>query len=480
MLASEPSAAVDPQRTETLRATIRRPQQLEPKCQIIVTEEEGRAKDFSCKKRRKLDSAEALTQSMSTQLPSSENVNTLDFPREQERYKRLDGSADKLPHHLEKLVDEFRTQYSLYAKNGPCSQMLKASGTEENVLGRSVIFVHGRTGEPVEVRRCRIHANIFAVVIDGPSLPQSCIIRPYPRATGVRGISACMVWKGLEGVERGFLIFKLVGGYSFTNTEGKGRKELLDFQNRFKELTSDPFVRVATKPTMPRIARSPTDASPSKEPKNAGIVGKVQRMDKSKFPALRAGQLRRGTGDKTAFKGPERELIDLSEGVDALAGVVGTVKNEELASSSVLERNPQQTAISTKFTGSTTSFSQDTAVTRLSTGDLSFVPSLYTPKRESPLLCFKNDSNKITRMRPFFICDTMGKLFLQADVAGLVRKSDEETALSLTIPGTERPLVIPNKDEESFKELVAAIGNSQCWNESEGTASCRVEVRRYI
>jgi hypothetical protein len=226
-------------------------------------------------------------------------------------------------------------------------------------------------------------------------------------------------------------------------------------------LASNAFVQVTIKATMPRIARSPTGASPNREPKNAGTIDKVQRTDKSNFPGLGAELLQRDRGDEAAFKGSDRELVDLTEDVDVLIGMAGTVKNEELASSPISELTPQQAAISTKATGFATSADQDITVTRLSTGSLQLVPCLSIPKRESTLFCFNNDSNEITRMRPFATCDTVGKIFPQADVAGLVRKLDEETALYLTILGTERLLIVPSKDDESFKELVEAIGNVQ-------------------
>lgn len=63
-----------------------------------------------------------------------------------------------------------------------------------------------------------------------------------------------------------------------------------------------------------------------------------------------------------------------------------------------------------------------------------------------------------------------------------MRRSDVEAALSLTIPGYSGLLVIPNKDEDSFKELVYAITDAQCWQKGrkgQESVACTVEVRRY-
>jgi hypothetical protein len=90
---------------------------------------------------------------------------------------------------------------------------------------------------------------------------------------------------------------------------------------------------------------------------------------------------------------------------------------------------------------------------------------------------FTNDSDEIKRTRRFGTCNSVGKLFLQAEIGGLVQKSDEEAALSLVVSGTKR-LVVPNKDDESFKELIEAIASAEIWKEQEGV-ECRVEVRAY-
>jgi hypothetical protein len=88
---------------------------------------------------------------------------------------------------------------------------LKSSGFEENGLGKPISLVHERTGEPLEAKKCLIRNKNPALIIDGPGLSQASIIRFYQRATGIGVINAWMVWKGLEGVERGFLIFKACG-----------------------------------------------------------------------------------------------------------------------------------------------------------------------------------------------------------------------------------------------------------------------------
>lgn len=108
---------------------------------------------------------------------SMDSISTSGGVDEQEEPEDPDDSVEKLPDHLQKLVDEFCSQYSLYAKNGPCCQMLRSSGVEENDSGKSIIFVQGSTGERLEARRCLVRKNNFALVVDGHSLSQSSIIR---------------------------------------------------------------------------------------------------------------------------------------------------------------------------------------------------------------------------------------------------------------------------------------------------------------
>lgn len=174
-----------------------------------MKEEENDAKDVHSSKRVKLSSAVVVCQKPS-----------LGFQQEQDERRDPAESADKMPGHVQKMVDAFYDLNVLNTKNGHCSQILKASEYEANHLGRSIIFVHGRTGDPLEARSCLVRKGEYALVVSGPSLPKSSIIRCHPRETGIRGISAWVVWKGLEGVERNFLIFKFVRT-SFTIASGK-------------------------------------------------------------------------------------------------------------------------------------------------------------------------------------------------------------------------------------------------------------------
>jgi hypothetical protein len=175
-------------------------------------------------------------------------------------------------------------------------------------------------------------------------------------------------------------------------------------------------------------------------------------------------------------------MIDLTEEAHASTSVKGSAKKEEVASADVLQPKPHQASNSVALKDSTVSYCRRDTSTKRS-ADPSFFPSeLISYIRENTLFSFINSSHEVSRTRRFDTCDTAGRLFLQADVGGLVRRSDEEAALSLTIPGYSRLLVIPNKDENSFKELVDAITDAQCWQkgqEGQESAACTVEVGRY-
>jgi hypothetical protein len=172
-------------------------------------------------------------------------------------------------------MDQFGRQNSLSARNGPCAQGLKSSGVEENGLGKLISLVHGRTGEPLEAKKCLVRNKNPALIVDGPGLSQASIIRFYPRATGIGGISAWMVWKGLEGVERGFLIFKFVGT-SFTNADGQRRKELLDLQSSCKRTKKDAFIPIKAKPAT-RSTKLTVGITTSGEPKDTGNIRALQQ-----------------------------------------------------------------------------------------------------------------------------------------------------------------------------------------------------------
>jgi len=170
----------------------------------------------------------------------SQGNGALDLQQAQEESSGAVEPTGQLPRHLQKMIDAFHAVNFLSAKNGPCSPTLKGSGFEMDHLGKSNIFVHGRTGEPLEARKYLLHKGKYVLVVSGPGLPKSSIIRCLPRETGVKGVTAWAVWKGLEGLERNFLIFKVVET-SFT-VGGKRRKELLTMQGNFKAQKRDPLV----------------------------------------------------------------------------------------------------------------------------------------------------------------------------------------------------------------------------------------------
>jgi hypothetical protein len=175
-------------------------------------------------------------------------------------------------------------------------------------------------------------------------------------------------------------------------------------------------------------------------------------------------------------------MIDLTEEAHASTNVKGSAKKEKVASADVLQPKPHQASNSVTLKDSTVSYSRRDTSTKRS-ADLSFFPSeLISYIRENTLLSFIKNSHEVSRTRRSDTCDTAGKLFLQADVGGLMRRSDEEAALSLTISGYSRLFVIAKKDGDSFKELVDAITDAQRWQkgqEGQESAACTVEVRRY-
>jgi len=197
------------------------------------------------------------------------------------------------------------------------------------------------------------------------------------------------------------------------------------------------------------------------------------------LPGVQAGQLRFRAGESSASKGSGEELVDLTEEDGALARVTSMLKTENSPSPAVPERVSQQVTNTNGPTKSAALYHQIDSTTKLPLGRGPFVSLISIRVRESTSFCFINASNELNRTRQFDTCDSVGKLFLQADVGSIVQKSDEEAALSLNIPGNNRPLIIPNKDEESFKELVEAIANARCWEDGGESAKCRVEVRRY-
>jgi hypothetical protein len=433
--------------------------------QSEVKKEEKHPQDTHLSKRAKMSGAAVF----------SPGNGALRRRQEQEEPRDPIDSTGQLPLHLQKMVDAFYVVNVLNAKNGPCSPTLKASEIEMDDLGKLNIFVHGRTGEPLEARRYLIRKSKYVLVVSGPSLPRSSIIRCYPRETGVRGITAWMVWKGLEGVERNFLIFKVVGT-SFTLVDGKKRKELSNLQNNFKGLKRDPFVQPKAKFTRKKLAKQAADASEREKPRDVDTTEKLQQSNVRNLPNFQVGNSGRFTKTAGAFKGPAGDLVDVSEDSHAMRSVTSTVKYGKFASALNPKPNAESAIVPSKVAEPAASSSHGDAVTKL--GSPPSIKLLPLSKREKTFFCFVNSSDEVKRTRRFDTCDSVGKLFLQAEVGGLVQKSDEEAALSLVVPGT-RSLVVPNKDDESFKELVEAIAGAEILKKGQESASCRVEVRAY-
>ena len=195
------------------------------------------------KDRVKIKSVGMPVQAFSIQTLGSKKTKALDTPGKQDEYRDPKISAQGYHATSKKL------RISSAARMGCRPRMdLALRGSGFRVLKRMIWANRSSSSmdvleSPLKLGNVRSVRVIFALVVEGGSLPRASIIRFYQRATGVRGISAWMVWKGLEGVERSFLVFKLVGA-SFVNAEGKSRKELLHIQSSFQRTKKDAFIRV--------------------------------------------------------------------------------------------------------------------------------------------------------------------------------------------------------------------------------------------
>jgi hypothetical protein len=435
------------------------------------------ASDVFHRKRVKADSIEAPQWPASALIQDSHKTTAPDHQRHPDGSTDAEESAERLPLHLQQLVEDFYRDNRLNAKNGPCSPGLKAPCDEENDRGQQMTFVHGITGKPLVARRCLVRKNTFALVVQGGGLSQESIIRFYPQQTGIRGVFAWMVWKGLQGVEKEFLIFKLVGA-NFTNARGRKRKELSDLQKEFKKMKRDPFDRIVPKSITKGAKRPVTSASKRTVPKATGTSRKPHETGGVNLLDLQAGNPHRQIHDNRVSTSSGGEVVDLTEGAPAIKRSATPIKSEPLASSAIVEQLPGRVDVSFQPTKSAglSGLSRTSTTISGSTRPVSFLPNHM---RENTFFAFVNESNIANRTRRFDTCDSVGKLFLQADVSGLVQKSDEEAALSLSIPGRNSLLVIPNKDNESFEELVEAIASARCWKKGQSCASCRLEVRSY-
>jgi hypothetical protein len=388
-------------------------------------------------------------------------------------------SAGQLPRHLQNMIDAFHAVNVLSARNGPCSLTLKASESEMYHLGRSKTFFHGRTGEPLEAKKYLVRKGRFVLVANGPSLAKSSIIRCLPKETGVQGIAAWAVWKGLEGMERNFLIFKVVGT-SFT-FGGKRRKELLTLQNHFKAQKRDPFIPAKVKITRKKQAKQakqhshPSTSEKGREVDYYDTTDELESSDSRNLSDMQAGHLEDFNKKPGACQSSPRYLVDLTEESHVLASGAIPVGYGKASSTSIHETVAESTNVPSQEADSTASSSPKDPARQLGSSPL--FDLLPLRKRENTLFSFINDSDEVSRTRRFGTCDSVGKLFLQAEIGGLVQKADEEAALSLVVSGAKR-LVVPNRDDESFRELIEAIASAEIW-EGQEVGDCRVEVRAY-
>jgi hypothetical protein len=141
---------------------------------------------------------------------------------------------------------------------------------------------------------------------------------------------------------------------------------------------------------------------------------------------LQTGELRRSSKKYKTSIASSGEMIDLTEEAHASTSVKGSAKKEEVASADVLQPKPHQASNSVTLKDSTVSYSRREISTKRS-ADPSFFPSeLISYIRENTLFSFINSSHEVSRTRRSDICDTAGRLFLQADVGGFVRRSDRK------------------------------------------------------
>jgi hypothetical protein len=385
------------------------------------------------------------------------------------------AEAKDLPPHLQKLVLNFCRDNKVNSEIGPCTKKLGSATIEKTEQGKPIAFVHGRTGENLEARKCRIRGGYFALVVEGGGLTQASIIRSLPRSTGVGGITAWMVWNGLSGVDRRFLVFKLFGT-SFTNPDGKKRKELVKLQNNFKQQKKDPFVRVKPKATRKKSSNPGASSKSFGAPSQTNILQHSQSKTTQASLSANAIDKAVGSGNDDASDGHARQLVDRPKRRDSLGDLVKDEKDVEMHSD--IEEQPMDEGILQP--SSDTMLRQDNSASAPATITIPHPNEnpMSNEMRNNTILSFLESSGEIKRRRRVGTCDTIGKLFLQAELAGIVRKDDDEAALTLTVEDLK--LVVPNNDNESFQELVTALSGRVCWKDGQQKASCVVNVERYV
>jgi hypothetical protein len=375
-MASEQSAPVSSVKLETSNAPACRPTHPDSYGRSEAKEKEKYPQDTQSSNMVKLSKATVLSQG-----------NEALCLQQQQKERGPIEPTGQLPRHLQKMIDAFYVVNILSAKNGPCSPTLKDSEFEMDNLVKSNIIVHGRTAEPLQARRYWVRKGKYVLVVSGPGLSKSSIIRCLPRETGVQDITAWAVWKGLEGMERKFLIFKVVG--TTFKLCGKGRKGLLTLQNSFKAQKRDPFVLPKVKFTRNKLAKQVLAASKSKEGREVDMTNKLPQPDRRNLPDLQAGDLEELTKKNGGFK---RHLIDLS-GDDVLEGVTIPVMSGNTASASILEPIADLTNVASRVAESSASSSPGDAITKL--GCPPSVDLLPLHQRENTYFSFVNDSDEI-------------------------------------------------------------------------------------
>jgi hypothetical protein len=100
-------------------------------------------------------------------LRGNSDIEISDISQERDEQQGTEKSDENLPRHLQKMVDDFCIERQLYDRTGPCCSGINAPVMKANAQGKPIAFIHGRTGEVLEARMCRVRASNFALVVYG-------------------------------------------------------------------------------------------------------------------------------------------------------------------------------------------------------------------------------------------------------------------------------------------------------------------------